>query len=105
MRDLFVDVMREAGHVVEAEPTLQNLTGEYLKYKTANKEDDARSDLKVTGFWKSMRQAYFDVKVVSPFARSNINLTQKSILLTAEKSKDREYKQRIREVEHATSTP
>ena len=52
-----------------------------------------------------MRQAYFDVKVVSPFARSYAHLPQKSILLTAEKSKMREYKERIREVEHADFNP
>jgi hypothetical protein len=105
VRDLFVDVMREAGHVVEAEPLLQKLTGEGFKYKSANKENDARSDLKVTGFWRNMRQAYFDVKVVSPFARSYSHLTQKSILLTAEKSKMREYAERIKEIEQADFNP
>ena len=97
--------MRETGHVVEPEPALQKLTGEGFKYKSANKEDDARSDLKVTGFWRNMRQAYFDVKVVSPFARSYAHLSQKSILLSAEKSKMREYRERIREVEHADFNP
>ena len=48
-----------------------------------------------------MRQAYFDVKVVSPFARSYSHLTQASIMKTAEKAKMREYKERIRDVEHA----
>ena len=40
--------------------------------KTANKEDDARSDIKCCGFWSNQRQAYFDGKVVSPFARSYV---------------------------------
>ena len=105
VRDLFVDLMREAGHVVEPEPPLQKLSGEAFDYKSANKEDDARSDLKVTGFWRNMRQAYFDVKVVSPFARSYSHLTQKSILQTAEKSNMREYRERIKEVEHADFNP
>ena len=52
-----------------------------------------------------MRQAYFDVKVVSPFARSYSHLTQKSILQTAEKSKMREYRERIKEVEHSDFNP
>ena|ERR1700750_1244956 len=52
-----------------------------------------------------MQQAYFDVKVVSPFARSYSHLTQASILKTAEKSKMREYKERIRDVEHADFNP
>ena len=105
VRDLFGDLMREAGHTVEIEPKLQKLSGEGFDYKSANKEDDARSDLKVTGFWREMRQAYFDVKVVSPFARSYSHLTQASILKTAEKSKLREYKERIHEVEHADFNP
>ena len=70
IRDVLAQVMRDAGHTVETEPALQKLTGEGFDYKSANKEDDARSDIKVTGFWREQRHAYFDVKVVSPFARS-----------------------------------
>ena len=62
-------IMREAGLIeVEEEPKLQPLSGKILDYKTANKDDEARSDIKCTGIWKNMRQAYFDVKVVSPYA-------------------------------------
>ena len=72
VRDTLAQCMRDAGHtVVEIEPQLQPLTGEVFDYKSANKEDEARSDIKCYGFWSNMRQAYFDVKVVSPFARSN----------------------------------
>ena len=39
--------MQEAGHIaVEIEPRLQKLEGENLKYSTANKDDEARSDIK-----------------------------------------------------------
>jgi hypothetical protein len=105
VRDVFAQVMRDCGHVVETEPALQKLSGEGFEFKSANKEDDARSDIKVTGFWREMRQAYFDVKVVSPFARSYSHLSQSSILLTGEKAKMREYKERIRDVEHADFNP
>jgi len=81
------------------------LSGEGFEYKSANREDDARSDIKVTGFWREMRQAYFDVKVVSPFARSYSHLTQASMMKTAEKAKMREYRERIRDVEHADFNP
>ena len=98
--------MREAGHkAVEVEPQLQNLTGEVFEYKSANKQDDARSDIKVCGFWTSMRQAYFDVKVVSPLARSYARLSMTQLYRNAEKSKEREYSQRIREVEHGDFNP
>jgi len=46
-------VFRDAGHTVETEPLLQKLSGEGFEYKSANKEDDARSDIKVTGFGES----------------------------------------------------
>ena len=56
-------MMREAGlSNVETEPKLQPLSGETFEYKSANKEDEARSDIKCTGLWRSMRQAFFDVK-------------------------------------------
>jgi len=68
VRDVFAQVFRDAGHTTETEPLLQKLSGEGFDYKSANKDDDARSDIKVTGFWREMRQAYFDIKVVSPYA-------------------------------------
>src|SRR5579871_4818411 len=52
-----------------------------------------------------MRQAYFDVKVVSPFARSNSTLSPSQLFRRAEQSKIREYADRIRNVEHADFTP
>ena len=52
-----------------------------------------------------MRQAYFDVKVVSPDARSNEQKSTASLFTSAEKLKEREYKKRIRDVEHADFTP
>ena len=78
---------------------------EVFDYKSANKEDDARSDVQVTGFWRSMRQAYFDIKVVSPFARSYSHLSQASLFKMAEKAKMREYRQRILEVEQGDFNP
>src|SRR3978361_2261897 len=87
VRDVFAQLFRDAGHTVEVEPLLQKLSGEVFEYKSANKEDDARSDIKVTGFWREMRQAFFDVKVVSPFARSNSNLSQEALFKKSEKAR------------------
>jgi len=98
--------MRESGHtLVEVEPQLQELSGEAFEYKSANKEADARSDIKCCGFWSNKRQAYFDVKVVSPFARSYVNLKPAQLFRQAEQAKIREYRERIREVEHADFNP
>ena len=105
-RDTIAGFLREAGHLsVEVEPQLQPLSGEEFEYKSANKEDDARSDIKCTGFWRPLRQAFFDVKIISPMARSYSSLTTKALYNLAEKSKMREYKERIREVEHGDFNP
>ena len=83
--------MKEAGHsYVETEPALQPLHGEVFKYKSANKQDDARSDIKCLGFWSKMRQTFFDVKMVSPLARSYCELPVSDVL-----AKSREYRERI----------
>ena len=60
VRDLFAECLRQARYpLVETEPVLQPLSGESFP-DSANKEDDARSDVKCLGFWRKMRQAYFD---------------------------------------------
>jgi len=106
VRDVVAQCMREAGHsLVEVEPQLQELSGEVFEYKSVNVEADARSDVKCCGFWTAKRQAFFDVKVVSPFARSYANLKPAQLFKMAEKAKIREYRARILEVEHGDFTP
>ena len=45
------------------------------------------------------------MKVVSPFARSYVNLKPAQLFRQAEQAKIREYRERIREVEHADFNP
>ena len=42
---------------VVMEPQLQQLSGESFKYKSANKDEEARSDLQIPGFWFQQRRA------------------------------------------------
>ena len=106
VRDTIAQCMKEAGHIaVETEPLLQPLEGETFENKSANKDEEARSDIKCCGFWGKLQQAYFDIKVVSPFARSNARLEPAQMFKQAEQSKNREYKERIRNVERADFTP
>jgi len=106
VRDLVADCLKEAHFSgVETEPELQELQGESFKLKSANKDDEARSDVKCIGFWTRMRQAYFDIKVVSPFAKSNSSLTPAQLYRKSEQEKIREYAARIRDVEHADFSP
>ena len=106
VRDVMAQVMREAGHTaVEIEPKLQELSGEVFEFKSANKKPDARSDIKCCGFWSPMRQAFFDIKVVSPFARSYARLKPAQLFKQSENAKIREYRERILNVEHGDFTP
>jgi hypothetical protein len=106
VRDVLASVMKEAGFkAVETEPQLQPLTGETFEFKSANKDEDARSDVKCNGFWRPMRMAFFDIKVVSPYARSYASMSSVALYRQAEKSKEREYAERIRNVEHADFNP
>ena len=106
VRDLVADCLRESQYRgVVTEPELIPLSGESFKYKSANKEEDARSDVKCIGFWRRMRQAYFDIRVISPYARSYLHKSHKRIYHEAEQDKNREYKARINQVENADFTP
>ena len=54
------------------EPVLQPLSGESLRYRTSNTEDNARLDIVAKGFWDCVQQsAFFDVRVFNPYAHSN----------------------------------
>ena len=52
-----------------------------------------------------MRQAYFDIKVVSPFAGSYARQTPAALFKSSEKIKERQYKERIEGVEQSAFTP
>jgi len=105
LQHLYYLFLTEAGFKVEKEPLLTKLSGEFLKYKSANKEADARSDLKVYGFWRRLRDAYFDLMVNSPTATSYQNTKVSKLLKTSENKKNREYKERINCVEHDDFSP
>jgi hypothetical protein len=105
LNDLLFDVCKEAGfkHVIK-EPALLPLEGEEFAYKSANHDNGARSDLRVLGFHRPMRQQYFDVTAWSALAKSNSG-TPESVHMRTELKKEREYKQRIQEVDHGDFTP
>ena len=59
------DRMKDAGcRDVMLEPDLLPVDGEAFELKTANKQDDARSDIRAEGFWGKKRRAFFDVMVL-----------------------------------------
>ena len=52
-----------------------------------------------------MRQMFFDIKVISPYARNYVDYKPEALFKKAEQDKMREYRARILEVEHADFTP
>jgi hypothetical protein len=106
VRDLVADCLIESQYRgVVTEPDLIPLSGEIFEHLSVNKDEEARSDVKCLGFWRRMRQAFFDIKVISPYARSYLPKNHKQMFREAEQSKNREYKARINQVEHADFNP
>ena len=90
---------------VSLEPRLQPLSGEALP-SSANKEDEARLDVKARGFWNNDGQdAFFDVRVFHPFAPTYQRSSLTSLYRQHQNQKRREYGFRVREVERGSFTP
>ena len=103
LRDTLTDLLCEVCQEVTKELLLQPLSGEQLPRST-NKADDARADIKARGFWTGEQDAFFDVRVIHPFA-SYQDSPLSSVYRQHELKKRRKYGQRIREVEHGELTP
>lgn len=104
VRNFTAELLREVVTNVSTEPHLQQLSGEQLRHR-ANTDDSARLDIKASGFWSESTDAFFDVRVVHPFASSYTGLSMNSIYRQHEQRKRVEYGQRIREIERGTFTP
>jgi len=90
---------------VALEPHLQALSGEGLGGASANLGDEARSDVRVRGFWGNWKNAFFDFRVFYPFASSHFKRSLSSLYTSCSKEKKREYAERIERVEDGSFTP
>ena len=105
VRDFTAELLSEVFKDVAVEPLLTPLSGETLRYKTANTDEHARLDVSARGVWIRGSRAFFDVKVFNPLARSYSGQTLKAAHRSNENSKKRMYAERIINVEHGTLTP
>ena len=106
IRDLTATLLTEVCKDVRVEPELQPVTHEVLNGATANSQDGARLDIAANGVWGgNFERTYFDVRVFNPHAPTNRHTQLSSCYRKHEREKKRAYKQRVREVEHATFTP
>ena len=106
IRDITADFLSEVCHNVGTEPSLQPVTGEQMRYRTANREDGARLDVVVQGLWGKDRQCtFFDVRVFNPFAQSHQKTSLTQCYHRQEQEKRRHYEERVREIEHGSFSP
>ena len=105
LRDLTAELLSEVCKDVALEPKLIPLTGENLKFKSANVEDESRLDVSARSFWSRSSKAFFDIRIFNPMAPSYNKITLAASHSQNEKSKKREYNERVLQVEHGTFTP
>ena len=98
--------MEEVGNDVTIEPQLQPLTTESLHYRSSNRANDARLDIKAKGFWDCRHQnAYFDVRVFNPLATSYRDKPLPTVYRQQEQETKRTYEDRVIQVEHGCFPP
>ena len=92
---------------VAIEPTLQPLHDEEFVRRTTSRDENARLDIRARGFWRGggLDCSFFDVRVFNPFAQSNRSTSLDSVYRRHECQKQRQYEERIINIEHATFTP
>ena len=105
IRDITAQWLNEVCTDVVKEPSLQPLSGEIISPRTANKQDDARLDIRARRFWNRQQDAFFDVRVFHPDAPSYRNTSISALYRQHKMAKKREYHDRVREVEYAAFTP
>ena len=77
IRNLSAKLLTEVCPNVGIEPELQPLSGETLALRTANRQDEARVDIRAQGFWGERKQdAFFDVRVSTPMRPATALLPQ-----------------------------
>ena len=90
---------------MEIEPNLDPLSGEELDYKSANRRPDARSDVRVRGFWGNRQDAFFEFRVFNPFASSYASKSVDAMFSSVSQKRKRKYGDRIIRVDNGSFTP
>ena len=99
-------LLGRVAHDVNVEPTLQPLTGENLRYRTAVRDDLGRLDVVASGIYGGrFERSYLDVRVFNPHAPSNRSSSAASCYKRHEREKRRAYEKRVQHVERAGFIP
>ena len=82
------------------------LSGEVMHHNSAVLDDNARADIRASGFWRCLHhRTFFDVRIFNSFAASSRSTALAATFRRHEAEKRRAYEERIREVEHGSFTP
>ena len=76
-----------------------------MLYKSAITTDDARSDVRVRGFWGNKQNAFFEMRYFYPFASSYNSRSLESCFKGIAQTRKREYEERIVRVDNGSFTP
>ena len=105
LRDMFTNLLGRVCKDVEAEPRLLPVTQETFNFKSANRGDESRLDIKAGGFWQRSQTAFFDIRVTHVNSSSQAGKATSTIFRAHEMEKKREYLQRVLDIEHGAFTP
>ena len=95
IRDLMAELLAETASGVSTEPRLQPLHHEVFQLRSANREDEARLDVRASNFWCKGLVAFFDIRVFYPIAPSYRQKDLISLYRMHELEKKREYAKRV----------
>ena len=105
IRDITAQWLTEVYSDVEKESQLQSLSCQIILPPTANKQDDARLDIRAKGFWSRQQDAFFDLRVFHQNASSYRSTNIPALYRQHEMAKKTESCDKIRKVEYAVFTP
>ena len=105
LRDLVGNLLSEVCHNVAIEPQLAPLSGEVFTRKSTNTAQEARVDVRASGFWTRQEDAFFDVRIFHPNASSYQSMSQTELFRRHEHQKQLEYEERITNVDHGSFCP
>jgi hypothetical protein len=105
VRDILASAMNEVLRDVQCEPPLIPLSGENILPARANRDPDARADIRARGFWADQQCAFFDIRVFYPHAPSYQSRSLSSLCKSFENEKKSLYGDRVQQIDHGSFTP
>ena len=103
IRDLEVELLREACRDVRVEPALLQANQNY--HESANSSDNARVDVSAVGLWAPFERSYMDVRIFHPNAPTYLHKNLRQVYRQQEGEKKRQFNDEIINIDRGTFTP